>query len=293
MHVGPSDALGGFTADIDQPSTNRRGAAEARTSAMCRLLGIAAAAPYEFGLLLREAPHSMARLSREHRDGWGVATHEGAAGYGWAVHKSVRVAEEDPSFAADARRARGRMLVAHVRQKTVGPTRLSNTHPFSAGPWVFAHNGTVRDLTFLEERTSPARRIEREDATDSEKFFGYLLSQLDERELFHAPASVETDEVVRRAVLAATERSDFGTLDFLLSNGTTLYAGRFGRPLYLMERTPVGHAPVAPDGAVPVSARHCVAIASEPLTDEPWTTIEQGTLLRLDVSPSPHWLAIA
>lgn len=256
---------------------------------MCRLLGIAAASPYEFGLVLREAPHSMAMLSREHRDGWGVATHEGVRGYGWTVHKSVRTAEEDPDFAAEARQARGRVLVAHVRQKTVGPRDLQNTHPFVAGDWVFAHNGTVKDLDFVEGHTSSERRVTRRDATDSERFFGYLLTELDAR----GTNSAETDDVVRRAVYTATDRCEFGSLNFLLSNGTSLYAGRFGRPLYLLERTPVGHVVERGDGAVPITARHCVAVASEPLTDESWTEIAQGTLLRLDVAPEPHWVTLA
>jgi glutamine amidotransferase len=261
---------------------------------MCRLLGIVTASPYEFGLVLREAPRSMAMLSREHRDGWGLATHAGTPGYAWALQRSVQTADEDPGFAEHARRARGRVLLAHVRQKTVGPLAIANTHPFQHGDWVFAHNGTVKDVEWVEKQTSPERLAERGGATDSELFFAYLLTKLDEAGATQKLASRQTDDVVRRAVLAATGRDDFGSLNFLLSNGSSLYVSRFGRPLHLLERAPSESDldEAAESGEVPIERRRCVVVASEPLTDEAWTPIEQGALLRLDVLPSPHWVTI-
>jgi predicted glutamine amidotransferase len=261
---------------------------------MCRLLGIVTASPYEFGLVLREAPRSMAILSREHRDGWGLATHIGTRGYEWTLHRSVLTADEDPFFAAQARRAQGRVLIAHVRQKTIGPLSIVNTHPFHHDDWVFAHNGTVKDLAYVQTHTSPDRLAECNGATDSELFFAYLLTKLDEAGASAEPASRRTDDVVRRAVLEATGRDDFGSVNFLLSNGTTLYVSRFGRPLHLLERTPsdVPCDDAARTCEVPIGQRRCVVVASEPLTDEAWTPIEQGVLLRLEVAPSPHWTTI-
>ncbi len=256
---------------------------------MCRLLGIVTASPYEFGLVLREAPRSLAILSREHRDGWGVATHPGGGDGdgGWVVHRSVETADDDPAFAEQARRARGRVLVAHVRQKTVGPLSLANTHPFRRGAWVFAHNGTVADVGWLARNAAPSRLAEREGVTDSELFFAYLLTRLDEG------GSGAIDQVIDRAVRTATGRAGFGSLDFVLSNGSCLWVGRFGRPLHLLERTPGAPAPRDDDGVVPVGRRHCIAVASEQLTDEAWTAVPQGVLLRLDVTPFPTWRTVS
>jgi glutamine amidotransferase len=237
----------------------------------------------------------MAMLSREHRDGWGLATHAGVRGYDWVLHKSVETADDDPGFVEQAKSARGRVVVAHVRQKTVGPLALVNTHPFRHGDWVFAHNGTVKDVAWVEARTAPERLAERSGATDSELFFAYLLTKLDEAGVTGEGASRRTDDAVRRAVLAATERPDFGTINFLLSNGGSLYASRFGRPLHLLERNPRGaddEPAEAPSGEVPIEQRRCVVVASEPLTDEPWTPIEQGAMLRLEVGRNPHWITI-
>ena len=61
---------------------------------MCRLLGIASSEPTDFKLVLREAPRSLAALSREHRDGWGIAVFAENAG-GWKIEKGVACASED------------------------------------------------------------------------------------------------------------------------------------------------------------------------------------------------------
>src|SRR5262245_54639759 len=103
---------------------------------MCRLVGIVASESTEFGLCLNTAERSLASLSREHPDGWGIAIHDND----WRVHKGIQRAYEDRRFHEIAARSRGHVLVAHIRQKTVGPTSLENTHPFERDGWVFAHN---------------------------------------------------------------------------------------------------------------------------------------------------------
>src|SRR5580700_5613912 len=108
---------------------------------MCRFLGIAADEPTEFRIVLREAPRSLAALSREHRDGWGIAVYDACAKT-WQVDKGVACAGEDERFHQLAIGSRGVLLVSHVRQKTIGCTSIANTHPFAQGRWIFAHNGT-------------------------------------------------------------------------------------------------------------------------------------------------------
>ncbi|MFO0564848.1 MAG: class II glutamine amidotransferase [Polyangiaceae bacterium] len=252
---------------------------------MCRLLGIVAAAPYDFNLVLCDAPRSMVALSHEHRDGWGMALHPGTPSGEWVFHKSTQTASEDPEFGKLAHATQGRVLIAHVRQKTVGPVRAENTHPFRRGRWVFAHNGTLTALEALRREVSESRRAEMDGDTDSELFFAYLLTRLDADGLTHEPVGPKTDEVVRRAVHDATSRGDFGTLDALLSDGVSLYAMRFGRPLYFLKREPATHAPHA--GLVPIVERRCLVVASEPLTDEAWQLLDPGTLLRFEAGPIP------
>jgi glutamine amidotransferase len=261
---------------------------------MCRLLGIASSEPTDFKIVLREAPRSLAALSREHRDGWGIAVFEESQG--WQVSKGVACASEDEHFHRLAVGSHGEVLVSHIRQKTVGDTSLLNTHPFERGRWVFAHNGTVKDLVWLRAGTSAARAREVRGDTDSELLFAWLLTRLDEVGASEHPASETTDRAVGTAARAARERAGFGAFNFLLCDGDTIYAHRFGRTMHLLERGPhdaVRDTRRSHDGTIletPWSQRRtAVFIASERITDEPWQLVEEGMLLRIDRRPLPRW----
>jgi glutamine amidotransferase len=266
---------------------------------MCRLLGIAANEPTEFKIVLREAPRSLAALSREHRDGWGIAVFDAASGC-WRVDKGVACACEDERFHSLAIGTRGEVLISHIRQKTIGDTALVNTHPFERGRWVFAHNGTVKDLAWLRANTSQARLAEIQGQTDSELLFAWILTKLDDAGVTDDPARAETDRAVGALARAGRERPGFGAFNFLLSDGSTTYAHRFGRSMFLLERSPedaVLSSRTTRDGTIletPWSAgRSAVFVASERITDEPWQNIEDGTLLRIERRPSPSWRLVA
>lgn len=64
---------------------------------MCRLLGIAANEPTEFRIVLREAPRSLAALSKDHPDGWGIAVFDTNL-QKWQIDKGIRCAGEDERF---------------------------------------------------------------------------------------------------------------------------------------------------------------------------------------------------
>lgn len=268
---------------------------------MCRLLGIVASEATEFALVLRDAPRSLASLSHQHPDGWGIAIFDKNAqhahGARWHLHKGTERAAADPSFHALAGRSRGHVLVAHIRQKTVGPTKLENTHPFAKDGWVFAHNGTIPCCKALREATSAARLAEIEGDTDSEVLFAFLLTRLDEAGLTQLPdagARCAATQLIGE-VAADLRRKDIGAFNFLLSDGQTCFAHRYKRALFVLERGP--EDPVR--SARPVtevttlvtrwtSRRRAIFIASEKITDEPWTEVEEGTLLRIDREPEPH-----
>jgi glutamine amidotransferase len=256
---------------------------------MCRLLGIVSSEPTEFRLVLREAPRSIAKLSVEHCDGWGLAIHDRATRE-WTVEKGVLCASDDERFHDLAIGTRGQLLVAHVRKKTVGPTSISNTHPFRRGKWIFAHNGTIEHTEHLRARTSAARLREIEGETDSEVFFAFLLSVLD------AAPEAEHDAAIASVTRELRGRDGFGAFNFLLSDGTVTYAHRFGRTLFLLERGP--HDTVRIDRTSEVGPivhtpwsqrRHALFVASERMTDEPWQEISEGALVRVDALPLPRW----
>ncbi len=269
---------------------------------MCRLLGIVASESTEFGLGLTEAPRCLATLSHEHRDGWGIAIHdsERAARIGeeaWQLHKGIAPAVDDRRFHELAARSRGHLLVAHIRQKTVGPTRLENTHPFVRDGWVFAHNGTIKGTDTLRSGTSSRRLGEVTGDTDSELFFAYVLTRLDERGLTRLDGEdsrVEATEYLDE-ITAVLREARIGAFNFLLSDGKTTFAHRFGRSLFLLERAPADPVRVARElehGATIMtrwtSRRQAVLVASERITDEPWHEVPDGTLLRIEREPAPR-----
>ena len=201
---------------------------------MCRLLCIVASELTEFGLGLTGAPRSLATLSREHRDGWGIATHDANQPAGTDacdLHRGTAPAMDDHRFHELSARVRGHLLVAHVRQKTVGPTRLENTHPFVRDGWAFAHNGTIRETETLRSRCSDQRLLEIAGDTDSELFFAYVLTRFDERGLTRLDG--EPSRAMATALLheltAELREAHIGAFNFLLSDGMTTFAHRYGR----------------------------------------------------------------
>ncbi len=273
---------------------------------MCRLVGIVASEATEFGLVLTKAPRCLAALSREHPDGWGLAIHDADAADEsadppspdpWIVHKGTACAGDDRRFFDLAGRSHGHVLVAHVRQKTVGPTRIENTHPFTRDGWAFAHNGTVHACDLLQAGTSPERLAQIAGDTDSERLFAYLLTRLDEHGLTRPTDAAARDAataVIAKASADLRARS-CGAFNFLLSDGASCFVHRCGRSLYLLERTP--HDPVRErramgNGAEVVTKwterRQAILVASERMTDEPWRELEEGTFLRIDRVPVPR-----
>jgi predicted glutamine amidotransferase len=221
---------------------------------MCRMVGLVAAYPIRVVDLLRDAPRSLRQLSNEHADGWGVAIEAGGAA-GWQIHRSIACAARCPRFDAVVEGVEARVLIAHVRNKTVGEASLANTHPFQRGRFVFAHNGTVR-ADALVARSSAARLAEIEGGTDSERLLAFLLTRIDE--------AGEVGRGVAAAVRELHAIAELGAASFLLSDGGKLYAHRFGRTLFVLDR---GDATL---------------VASEPLTGEPWREIAEGGLVVID-----------
>jgi glutamine amidotransferase len=213
------------------------------------MFGLVARQPVAARSLLREAPRSLRTLARDHRDGWGVALRANAD---WVIHRGIESADESARFAEVADDASGKVVIAHVRQKTVGDTALANTHPFRRDAFVFAHNGSITAIPVIAERASVARLAEIEGETDSERLFAMVLTYID-----------DARDVERGVVAAVRELHALGTIgstNFLLSCGSRLYAHRAGRSLFALAST-------------------SVVIASEQLTDESWQELPERSLV--------------
>jgi glutamine amidotransferase len=241
---------------------------------MFSLLGMVAERPTALRDCLPDAPKCVDWLSREHPHGCGVALC--SAGVTWHLHKKAGRVRAHPPLYEIATAEEAEIVLAHVRQRTAGRLCLDNTQPFRQDRWVFAHEGTVRDLDYLRRRTSAKRARQVAGDTDSELLFAYLLSCLDASHPPGVEPAEHADAALAFAVSELHEHMAPGDCSFLMSNGTSLYAYRQGIPLFVLQRRQRKDASVPSFGVV--------FVASERLSDEAWQ-LEELALLRVDKLP--------
>ncbi len=255
---------------------------------MCELLGISVEPAATMELYLS----AFRQRATENDSGWGVAWYEGTRSQ---VVKEPQRADHSARAAALARRPpTSSLFLVHVRAATVGPVALNNTHPFVGQlfgrDWVFAHNGTILRLGGLA--TGGRRPL---GDTDSEVAFHHVLHRLEA--LGPEPAAQEVETAVREA---AHELSRRGKANFLLSDGTALFAYYDGhKTLHYMTRQ--GQAPhrvrVADDDytidlQLPADAdtERAVIVATVPLSEESWVALEPGSFLVCRDGSITTWL---
>jgi len=132
--------------------------------------------------------------------------------------------------------------------------------PFRSEPWLFSHNGAIRDwdtaVGKLAAEVDPARLARLEVSSDSALLWAMVAQALDGGA---APAEALV-ATVRKAADAGGER-----LNLLLTDGATIVATACGASL-------VTRRHVAGEGGV--------VVASEPFDDEPgWADVPDGSLV--------------
>jgi predicted glutamine amidotransferase len=218
-------------------------------------------------------------LRGPHADGWGLALYEDRAARLFleptaAAHSPLaKYLRENP--------IKTLLAVAHVRKGTRGKVALRNTHPFVRELWgrqlVFAHNGTVRNV-----RRHPLGRFLPVGETDSEYAFCALLNRL-ERKFPRYPRSTRAMwEAVARF---GGEIGKHGTFNFLLGDGTHLYARCATRLHYIIRKAPFRKATLSDEdlcvdfAEVTTPNDRVAVVATAPLTrDEVWAAGHPGEM---------------
>jgi predicted glutamine amidotransferase len=244
---------------------------------MCRLFGQHAPPELDRCVPLCSAPNALRFQSHRHPHGWGIAWYQGGH---VRVERGLLPAHADEAFVEAARAARSRVVIAHVRDASVGPVSAANTHPFVHGQWIFAHNGTVarfrhvaRVRARLESEIDPALRRDLRGETDSERCFLLFLTRLQASRPAAAAATLAqvkaalraTTETVRR--LADLRSSPPSSLNFLVTDGRVLAASRLGRDLHV---------------AVAAGAERAFVVASEPIGAAAWKVVPEGAVVGYD-----------
>ncbi len=243
---------------------------------MCRLFGQLTDAHRDAQEPLCSAENALRVQSHRHPHGWGVAWHPARSGAP-EIRRGVMAAHADDDFSEAARRARSRVVLAHVRDASVGAVALQNTHPFVEGPWVLAHNGTVARFArvrsvreALEREMGADRRRRLRGDTDSERLFHLFLARLGARAAGSRAGLWEVRQALGDVVRRVREIADRGelrsTVNLLVSDGRLLAACRHGKPL---------HVALHAGGDV-------FAVASEPIGPGAWEEVPEDGFVGID-----------
>jgi len=249
---------------------------------MCRLFGVIANKPVDIEFSFFKADTPFEKFSESNPHGWGIA---------WYENSTPRVFKEGwkggkYSFNR-VREVKSRIIISHVRYATHGEKTDVNAHPFIYDRFAFAHNGSVnrkKIISHLDESLVNAIQGE----TDSEAFFMLIVQSFrSEKDII---------EAIRNSV-DIVRRYEYSSLNFLLSDGTSLYAFRDARrnesyySLYYLERDPNKYQPFEYMSeetkqllrSKSLLGEKAVIFSSEPLTKgESWREIEIGELIVVD-----------
>lgn len=211
---------------------------------MCRIFGFRSLLQSGVHSSLVEADNAIAKQSQNHPDGWGVAYYKMGAPH---LVKMDRQAKDCGIFKQVSGVVSSGTVLAHIRLSTVGGGGPLNTHPFQYGPWVFCHNGTLRDFelnkTGLIEEIDPELKTFIFGTTDSEVLFYLFLTVLKKHNLlesfrFDADAvkkCIKTfvDIVVQHTgdLVSEIRDTDKNYMTFVVTNGGFMMGFQGGQPL--------------------------------------------------------------
>ncbi|MEU5702514.1 ergothioneine biosynthesis protein EgtC [Streptomyces aurantiacus] len=245
---------------------------------MCRHL--AYVGPGEpLGRLLVDPAHSLHRQSwAPRRQRHGTVNADGF-GVGWyaegdpvpARYRRTGPVWGDQSFADLTRVVRSGALLAAVRDATLaGADGEAAAAPFTAGSWLFSHNGAVagwpHSLSPLARTLPAADLLSMEARCDSALVWALVLNRL--------RGGDEEGQALADTVLDVAAAAPGSRLNLLLTDGETIAATAWGDTLWYL----TGPGPRT-------------VVASEPYDDDPrWQEVPDRTLLtasRTDVLLSP------
>ncbi|MEV6443724.1 ergothioneine biosynthesis protein EgtC [Amycolatopsis sp. NPDC051716] len=256
---------------------------------MCRHIGYLGE-PLSPAEVLFRAPHSLLVQSYAPADmrGGGSVNADGF-GLGWYPgpgspplrHRRSTPLWTDETLPPLAAAVTSGAFVAAVRNGTTGlPVTEAAAAPFTAGRWLFSHNGVVRgfpgSLAELAKTLPVTELLTLEAPTDSVVLWALLRARL---------ATGEDPLTAVAALTAAVEAAAPGSrLNFLLTDGETLIGTTWTHALSVLE-TPAGSVvpglrpgPGAPPPGTPGSN---VWLASEPLDGDPrWRPVPDHHAVR-------------
>jgi predicted glutamine amidotransferase len=149
---------------------------------MCRLFGFRSIITSQVHSSLIHAENALMDQSLKHPDGWGLAYYIENTPH---LIRSSITAMDDHIFEKVSGVVSSQTVMAHIRNATQGDHNILNTHPFQYGPWVFAHNGNIKNFDKIKkqliDRVSPKLKRFILGNTDSEIIFFLILTFIQDK----------------------------------------------------------------------------------------------------------------
>ena len=174
---------------------------------MCRLLGYVSLKPESFAQAVGEKLPEFVSLSSVHCDGWGVATFDHKSDESHLT-RAPEIAQGSQTFQETISNTKTDGALLHLRWATSGiPVSENNTHPFISHGYSFTHNGAIHPATALDSVISQKFKNEIKGETDSERYFYFVLSEIEKHGLV---------EGVLSAVREIKAKFDFSSINAML-----------------------------------------------------------------------------
>jgi predicted glutamine amidotransferase len=212
---------------------------------MCRLFGFRSIITSQVHSSLIHAENALMDQSVKHPDGWGLAYYIEQTPH---LIRSSITAMDDHIFEKVSGVVSSQTVMAHIRNATQGDHNILNTHPFQYGPWVFAHNGNIKNFNKLKpellNRINPKLKRFILGSTDSEIIFFLILTFIED-EFALDKKNISFQELKKPIQKALTFITDLtgplldqnetvpteNYLTFLLTNGVSLIGFQGGQPI--------------------------------------------------------------
>jgi len=208
-------------------------------------------------------PYSLKNLATINEiDGWGISQYSDSA-QGVSIKRGAERAYNDTdydNFVNDINSMSTNIVMAHIRYCSSGCCchgceTIDDPHPFyrvkNQKTWTFIHNGEVSMErmyvllgNYLNENPLTGSNIPECDPTDpdlvidSELYFLYLLKNIEEKDW-------DIKKGISRAITILRATGELGILNFILSDGETIWAYRNGIELSYVYDEDNGYSAVA------------------------------------------------
>jgi predicted glutamine amidotransferase len=237
---------------------------------MCRLMGFVSSQPESFADAVGENLKEFIHLSTVHCDGWGISTLDHGSSQ-THLSRAPELAESSSEFAETLANTESDGALLHLRWATSGiPVSEDNTHPFTHEGFTFIHNGAIYPPNALEALVAPRYIGSIVGQTDSERYFYFLLTEINNLGLV---------EGVTSAVRKIRENYDFSSINAMLMTDQFFIS--------ICEHDPARKPDWAVDGYYELfykSEHDQVVVASSGWDQAGWTNLPNHHILVVDRS---------